>query len=79
MEFSYKRTPFFFFFFQLFPCFAGNKTILSARDQEIKMTELFLASLSKKKAITFLKFYYCFNKVLLRGCHILGLFKIPVL
>lgn len=34
--------------------------------------------IKQKRAITFLKFYYCFNKVLLRGWHTLGLFKIPV-
>lgn len=74
----YLQKNTFFFFLQLFPCLAGSKIKLSARDQEIKTTELFLASLSKKRAITFLKFYYCFNKVLARGCHVLGLFKIPV-
>ena len=36
------------FFFLILPCFAGNKITLSARDQEIKMTALFLASLRKK-------------------------------
>lgn len=36
------------FFFLILLCFAGNKITLSARDQEMKMTALFLASLRKK-------------------------------
>lgn len=53
-----KELFWFCFFFLILPCFAGNKITLSARDQEIKMTVLFLASLRKKKG-------NCISKILL--------------